>query len=146
MRILMVCLGNICRSPLAHGILEHMVRAEGLDWEIDSAGTGDWHVGQAPDKRSVQIAKDNGVDISMQRAQFFTPALFDAFDHILVMDHQNYKDVIAQAQQEEDKEKVTLFLPNDMVPDPYYDSNMFKPVFELIKQRCEQLIAEWRES
>ncbi|MGN5954605.1 low molecular weight protein-tyrosine-phosphatase [Sphingobacterium lactis] len=146
MRILMVCLGNICRSPLAHGILEHMVKAEGLDWEIDSAGTGDWHVGQAPDKRSVQIAKDNGVDISMQRAQFFTPALFDAFDHILVMDHQNYKDVIAQAQQEEDKEKVTLFLPNDMVPDPYYDSNMFKPVFELIKQRCEQLIAEWRES
>ncbi|GAA4134208.1 hypothetical protein GCM10022216_06950 [Sphingobacterium kyonggiense] len=123
-----------------------MVKAEGLDWEIDSAGTGDWHVGQAPDKRSVQIAKDNGVDISMQRAQFFTPALFDAFDHILVMDHQNYKDVIAQAQQEEDKEKVTLFLPNDMVPDPYYDSNMFKPVFELIKQRCEQLIAEWRES
>lgn len=146
MRILMVCLGNICRSPLAHGILEHMVKAEGLDWEIDSAGTGDWHVGQAPDKRSVQIAKDNGVDISMQRAQFFTPALFDAFDHILVMDHQNYKDVIAQAQQEKDKEKVTLFLPNDMVPDPYYDSNMFKPVFELIKQRCEQLIAEWRES
>lgn len=146
MRILMVCLGNICRSPLAHGILEHMVKAEGLDWEIDSAGTGDWHVGQAPDKRSVQIAKDNGVDISMQRAQFFTPALFDAFDHILVMDHQNYKDVIAQAQQEADKDKVTLFLPNDMVPDPYYDSNMFKPVFELIKQRCEQLIAEWRES
>lgn len=146
MRILMVCLGNICRSPLAHGILEHMVKAEGLDWEIDSAGTGDWHVGQAPDKRSVQIAKDNGVDISMQRAQFFTPALFDAFDHILVMDHQNYKDVIAQAPQEKDKEKVTLFLPNDMVPDPYYDSNMFKPVFELIKQRCEQLIAEWRES
>lgn len=140
----MVCLGNICRSPLAHGILEHKVKEAGLNWEIDSAGTGDWHVGHAPDKRSVQVAKDHGVDISMQRAQFFIPELYDRFDHILVMDHQNFKDVVAQARNTEDRAKVTLFLPEDIVPDPYYDSNMFKPVYDLIEQRCAQLVAQWR--
>ncbi|QBR10906.1 low molecular weight protein-tyrosine-phosphatase [Sphingobacterium sp. CZ-2] len=144
MRILMVCLGNICRSPLAHGILEHKVKEAGLDWEIDSAGTGDWHIGHAPDKRSVQVAKDHGIDISMQRAQFFIPDLFEAYDRILVMDRQNYKDVIAQTENQKHRDKVTLFLDNDIVPDPYYDSNMFKPVFDLIEKRCQQLVAEWR--
>lgn len=140
----MVCLGNICRSPLAHGILEHKVKEAGLDWEIDSAGTGDWHIGHAPDKRSVQVAKDHGIDISMQRAQFFIPDLFESYDRILVMDRQNFKDVIAQTENQEHRDKVTLFLDNDIVPDPYYDSNMFKPVFDLIEKRCQQLVAEWR--
>jgi len=140
----MVCLGNICRSPLAHGILEHKVKEAGLDWEIDSAGTGDWHIGHAPDKRSVQVAKDHGIDISMQRAQFFIPDLFESYDRILVMDRQNFKDVIAQTDNQEHRDKVTLFLDNDIVPDPYYDSNMFKPVFDLIEKRCQQLVAEWR--
>ncbi|MGM1428196.1 low molecular weight protein-tyrosine-phosphatase [Sphingobacterium lactis] len=145
MKILMVCLGNICRSPLAHGILEFKAKEAGLSWEIDSAGTGDWHVGQAPDKRSIAIAKDRGIDISGQRAQFFVPELFAKFDKILVMDRQNYADVIALAPTPEDVDKVTLFLDNDIVPDPYYDNNMFGPVFELIEARCEQLIAAWQE-
>ena len=139
----MVCLGNICRSPLAHGIMEHLVAEQGLDWEIDSAGTGDWHVGQAPDKRSIQVAKDRGIDISMQKAQLFNAKFFANYDHILVMDKQNYQDVIAMASSQQEKDKVTLFLENDIVPDPYYDSNMFIPVFELIEARCKQLIKNW---
>jgi protein-tyrosine phosphatase len=143
MKILMVCLGNICRSPLAHGIMEFMVKENGLDWEIDSAGTGDWHIGHAPDKRSIQVAKDRGIDISGQRAQLFDPAFFSSYDRILVMDRQNYNDVVSMAGSQEEKEKVTLFLDNDIVPDPYYDSNMFIPVFELIESRCKQLIKDW---
>lgn len=145
MKILMVCLGNICRSPLAHGIMEHMVSAKGLDWEIDSAGTGDWHVGHAPDKRSVQVALDRGIDISHQRAQLFHRSFFSEYDHILVMDRQNYKDVISMASDMEEKNKVSLFLNDDIVPDPYYDSNMFVPVYDLIEARCKQLIEEWTE-
>jgi len=142
MKILMVCLGNICRSPLAHGILEYMVSENGLTWEIDSAGTGDWHVGHAPDKRSVQVAKERGIDISKQRAQLFDPSFFSIYDRILVMDRQNYKDVVSMAKSEDEKKKVSLFLDNDIVPDPYYDSNMFIPVFELIESRCKQLIKD----
>lgn len=138
----MVCLGNICRSPLAHGILEYMVSENGLTWEIDSAGTGDWHVGHAPDKRSVQVAKERGIDISKQRAQLFDPSFFSIYDRILVMDRQNYKDVVSMAKSEDEKKKVSLFLDNDIVPDPYYDSNMFIPVFELIESRCKQLIKD----
>lgn len=140
MKILMVCLGNICRSPLAHGILAHQAAIAGLDWEIDSAGTGDWHIGQAPDKRSIAVAKKYGVDIAQQRAQWFEPHLFAAYDHILVMDKNNYRDVIAQAKTEEDRQKVRLFLTEGEVPDPYFDSNLFDPVYQLIEQRCKELI------
>lgn len=143
MKILMVCLGNICRSPLAHGIMEHMVAENGLSWEIDSAGTGDWHVGHAPDKRSIQVAKDRGIDISNQRAQLFEPNFFSKYDRILVMDKQNYADVTSMAASQEDINKVSLFLIDDIVPDPYYDSNMFVPVFELIESRCKELIKNW---
>ncbi|MBA8985463.1 MULTISPECIES: low molecular weight protein-tyrosine-phosphatase [Sphingobacterium] len=143
MKILMVCLGNICRSPLAHGIMEHMVAENGLSWEIDSAGTGDWHVGHAPDKRSIQVAKDRGIDISNQRAQLFEPNFFSKYDRILVMDKQNYADVTSMATSQEDLNKVSLFLTDDIVPDPYYDSNMFVPVFELIESRCKELIKNW---
>ena len=139
----MVCLGNICRSPLAHGIMEHMVAENGLSWEIDSAGTGDWHVGHAPDKRSIQVAKDRGIDISNQRAQLFEPNFFSKYDRILVMDKQNYADVTSMATSQEDLNKVSLFLTDDIVPDPYYDSNMFVPVFELIESRCKELIKNW---
>lgn len=142
MKILMVCLGNICRSPLAHGIMQHVVEANGLAWEVDSAGTGDWHVGHAPDKRSIAVAKQHGIDISSQRAQHFTVELFDRYDHILVMDNQNYKDVIRLAETEEQKEKVRLFVPNDMVPDPYYDDAMFEPVFDMVEKRCNELLIE----
>lgn len=142
MKILMVCLGNICRSPLAEGILQHVALENGLDWEVRSAGTGDWHVGQQPDKRSIAIAKKHGVDITHQRAQHFHRDMFDEYDHIFVMDHQNFKDILAQAGSEEQRKKVKLFIPNDIVPDPYYDDKMFAPVFEMIEVRCQELRAE----
>ena len=142
MKILMVCLGNICRSPLAHGVLQDLVNKNNLDWQVDSAGTGDWHVGQSPDRRSIAIAKINGVDISSQRAMHFKKEFFDQYDHILVMDQQNYKDVIALASTQAQKDKVSLFLPDDFVPDPYFDDNLFSPVYQMIYKRCQELIEE----
>lgn len=141
----MVCLGNICRSPLAEGVLRHLVNAQGLDWQIASAGTGDWHIGQAPDRRSVAVAKTYGYDISAQRARHFTTASFDLFDHILVMDKNNLKDVLGLAINEEQKQKVSLFLTDDAeVADPYYDNALFDPVFKIVEARCKQLIEDWK--
>lgn len=142
MNILMVCLGNICRSPLAHGILQHMVALHKLDWIVDSAGTGDWHVGHSPDHRSISIAKKYGIDISEQRAQHFTVDLFDSYDLIFVMDKHNYNDVVRLAKSNADKEKVRLFLKNEIVPDPYYDDAMFEPVYKMVEKRCNELILE----
>lgn len=143
MRILMVCLGNICRSPLAHGIMEQLVREQGLDWVIESAGTGDWHRGQAPDLRAIQIADVHGVDISQQRAQHFTETFFENYDHIFVMDHQNYEDVLALARTDADRAKVRLFLPDKgQVQDPYFDDALFKPVYDVIHERALTLIEE----
>ncbi|WP_316836712.1 low molecular weight protein-tyrosine-phosphatase [Pedobacter nutrimenti] len=141
-KILMVCLGNICRSPLAHGILQHLADECGLDWEIDSAGTGNWHVGQQPDKRSIRVAKSHGIDISGQRAQHFNAALFDEYDLIYVMDRNNHRDVLRLARNETDREKVRLFLADGEVPDPYWDDNEFEPVFLLIEERCKAIIRE----
>src|SRR6476660_5401087 len=120
MKILMVCLGNICRSPLAHGVFEHLVKKQNLDWQIDSAGTGSWHIGNPPDRRSIAVAKSNGIDISDQRARQFKSSDFDNFDVILVMDRQNYKDVTSMAKTQEQKNKVKLFITDDIVPDPYF--------------------------
>ncbi|MGH2624337.1 MAG: low molecular weight protein-tyrosine-phosphatase [Sphingobacterium sp.] len=139
---MMVCLGNICRSPLAHGVMDNMVKQAGLNWEIDSAGTGDWHIGSSPDKRSIEIAKNNGIDITNQRAQLFDPSFFQQYDKILVMDKQNYEDVLAIANTQQDRDKVSLFLVDDEVPDPYLDSNMFTSVFQLIENRCKELLLE----
>ncbi len=136
----MVCLGNICRSPLAHGIVEHLVAEQGLDWVIDSAGTGDWHVGQAPDQRAIRTALTNGIDISNQRAQHFQTHFFDRYDRIFVMDRQNLRDVLALAKSDEQRQKVALFIENDTVPDPYFDDDLFDPVFKLIYERSVNLI------
>ncbi|PYF72820.1 low molecular weight protein-tyrosine-phosphatase [Pedobacter nutrimenti] len=142
MKILMVCLGNICRSPLAHGILQHMADQKGLNWEIDSAGTGNWHVGQQPDKRSVKVARSHHIDISNQRAQHFNAGLFDAFDRIYVMDKNNLRDVLQQARTDAEREKVQLFLPGAEVPDPYWEDDQFEPVFCLIEERCRTIVEQ----
>jgi protein-tyrosine phosphatase len=142
MKILMVCLGNICRSPLAHGIMQHLVEAQGLDWEIDSAGTGDWHVGQCPDRRSIAVAKKYGIDISTQRAQQFQPSFFQKYDLILVMDRSNYRNVTRMAQLPDEVDKVRLFLGAEEVPDPYYDDQLFEPVYQQVYARCETLLQE----
>jgi protein-tyrosine phosphatase len=144
--VLMVCLGNICRSPLAHGVLEHLVKEKGLDWEVDSAGTGGWHIGQKPDPRSIAVAEKYGVDISTQRGRQFSSEDFDAFDFILVMDKQNLSDVLSLAKNDEQKAKVRLFLNNEIVPDPYLDDALFEPVYHQIEEGCHAFIEETRET
>ncbi len=146
MRILMVCLGNICRSPLAEGILQHKIAERGLPWTVDSAGTGHWHVGTQPDKRSIAVAKQYGIDIGQQRARQFQVADFEQFDKILVMDTQNQRDVLRLAQKPEHHDKVTLILDHanpglhESVPDPYHDDDGFGHVFQLLDHACEQFL------
>ncbi len=136
----MVCLGNICRSPLAEGIMRHLCKKQNLYWDIASAGIGGWHVGSSPDKRSIAAAMKKGYDISAQRAQQFNPSFFDRFDLILTMDRHNYSQILSQARNKHDKAKVQLFLENDEVIDPYYDNAFFDPVCKQIEDRCLQLI------
>ena len=143
MKILMVCLGNICRSPLAHGVMEHLVQQKGLNWEIDSAGTGNWHIGQQPDKRSIAIAKKYGVDISNQSCRQFDTSDFEKFDQILVMDYSNLNDVKSLARSEEEHNKISLFLKNAIVPDPYHDDDQFDPVYLMVEKRCKELLDEF---
>jgi protein-tyrosine phosphatase len=145
MKILMICLGNICRSPLAEGVMKHLVAEQGLNWKIDSAGTGNWHVGEGPDHRSVKTARQFGVDISKQVCRQFKVSDFDEFDLLLVMDKNNLSDVLAQARTEHDAEKVRLLLNDKEVPDPYYDPTQFEPVYRLIEGGCKDLIKELLE-
>lgn len=142
MKILMVCLGNICRSPLAQGIMESLVDKYKLGWTIDSAGTGNWHIGCSPDKRSVSIAAKLGIDISSQRCRQFRQSDFDEFDRIYVMDPMNLKDVTALSRNASDTEKVQLLLGSEKVPDPYYDDDQFEPVFQMIEKGCQKIIEE----
>lgn len=148
MRVLMVCLGNICRSPLAEGILQEKIISEGLNWEVDSAGTSSWHVGENPDPRSVEVAGRNGLDISRQRARQFTPDDFNSFDLIFAMDHSNYSDILDLAKSEQQKAKVKLILneifpeKNRAVPDPYWDNN-FDEVYELLSQAANSIIIKY---
>lgn len=139
----MVCLGNICRSPLAEGILRSKLSE---DFIVDSAGTGDWHAGELPDKRSISTAKNRGLDISNQRARQFKKSDFDTFDHIFVMDNSNYKDVLALAPNEKAKSKVKLILnelfpcENIDVPDPYYGGlDGFENVYNMLDKACEEI-------
>lgn len=138
----MVCLGNICRSPLAHGIMEHLAKEEGLNWEVDSAGTGNWHVGEGPDRRSTRTAREHGIDISSQVCRQFRTRDFDYYDHIFVMDKANLSDVLAKARNKEDEKKVKLLLGEQVVPDPYYDDALFEPVFNMIEKGCKEIVME----
>ena len=145
-KILMVCLGNICRSPLAEGILASKLPKD--KFIVDSAGTGSWHIGRQPDERSIAIAKKYKLDISKQKGRQFTESDFDAFDYIYVMDISNYQDVISLSKNNSDTEKVQLILnelfPNENVdvPDPYYGvANGFQAVYKMLDETCD-LIAK----
>lgn len=149
MKVLMVCLGNICRSPMADGIMRKKVEEYGLDVEIDSAGTGDFHIGEAPDDRMRATAKENGLSIDELRGRQFVQEDFDRFDRIFVMDKSNYENVLRLARNEEDREKVDLLLnlsqPNENmeVPDPYFGGEEgFQHVYNLIDHATDQLIEE----
>jgi len=136
-KIVMVCLGNICRSPLAEGILASKLPKD--KFLVDSAGTSSWHVGDKPDSRSIATAKKHGIDISNQKGKHFTAAFFDEFDYIYVMDESNYNNVIALTSSQKQKEKVNLIL-NVLsyknlveVPDPYYGlQDGFDAVYEML--------------
>ena len=141
-RILMVCLGNICRSPLAEGILKSKLNPD--KFSIDSAGTGHWHVGDSPDPRSIKVAKKYGIDISNQRGRQFSSNDFIDFDIIYVMDNENKKNVLEVTPNEDSKKKVNLILDelfeneNVDVPDPYYGSeNDFEHVFKLLDEATD---------
>lgn len=149
MRVLFVCLGNICRSPTAEGVLRYKLREAGLadQVEVASAGTGDWHVGKAPDKRSQAAALKRGYDLSAQRAQQVTRADFASADLILAMDQNNLRHLKAM-QPAKGRAELDLFLRRyeagpDEVPDPYYDGDQgFEQVLDLIENACDGLVIE----
>lgn len=138
----MVCLGNICRSPLAEGILASKLPKN--KFTVDSAGTGSWHKGHSPDDRSIAVAKKNKINISNQKGRQFSNADFDTYDYIYVMDNSNYDDVIELAENQEQKQKVQLILnelfPNEKVdvPDPYFGlPNGFEIIYNMLDDVCE---------
>ena len=149
MEVLFVCLGNICRSPTAEGVLRHKLRAAGLadQVEVASAGTGEWHIGKAPDKRSQQAALRRGYDLSAQRAQQVSRADFARYELILAMDQSNLRYLKAM-QPAQGKAELDLFLHRydgavDEVPDPYYDGEQgFEQVLDLIEAACDLLVIE----
>ncbi|NCG04152.1 MAG: low molecular weight phosphotyrosine protein phosphatase [Bacteroidetes bacterium] len=140
-KVLMVCLGNICRSPLAEGVFRHL--SKGQDFEVDSAGTANYHTGAAPDSRSIAIAAKNGIDISNQKARQLTANDIATFDHILVMDEQNLQNAYALCTSAEQRAKIALLTSASgheatHVPDPYYgDEKGFDFVFNLVHDCCK---------
>lgn len=137
----MVCLGNICRSPLAEGILRSKLPA---DFTVDSAGTIDMHRGNKPDKRSIEAAEKHSIDLSKQKSRPFASSDFENFDKIYCMDQYNYDDVLSFAKNNSDREKVSLILENGKdVPDPYYGNNEdFEEVFQLLDKACIKIAQE----
>lgn len=150
MRVLMVCLGNICRSPLAEGVLRHKAAQAGLDWVVDSAGTYDYHAGAAPFPLSQEVAKDNGIDISQLRARPFIPADFDQFDLIYAMANDVLYGIQQIAGSAFDHQKAMLFLDelqpgaSQNLKDPYYGTKKdFEDVYDLIDKTCEAIITRY---
>lgn len=148
----MVCLGNICRSPMAEGVLRHHANAHGIAIEIDSAGTGNYHVGEAPDKRAIQYMKSKGIDISNLRARQFSKSDFMEFDIIYAMDDSNYRNILKLASSETHRSKVKMILnetspsENRPVPDPYFGGmEGFEEVFDLLDEVSASLIQRWKE-
>lgn len=147
----MVCLGNICRSPLAEGILRSKISGETAT--VDSAGTAAYHIGETPDPRSVSIARKHGIDISNQRGRKLQISDFDYFDRVYVMDNSNYSNVMNMARNAEDEEKVDLILnltypgENTDVPDPYYGGPQgFENVFNMLDRACDVLAKELKSN
>jgi protein-tyrosine phosphatase len=138
MKILMVCLGNICRSPLADAILDSITSDK---ITVDSAGTSDYHIDSKPDKRMIKKAIDHGFDLNSLRARQFSKEDFECFDLILTMDKDNYKNVTSKTDNPEHLKKVKLFLSsNDDVPDPYFGKeDGFELVFKIVFEECQKL-------
>jgi protein-tyrosine phosphatase len=147
MKVLMVCLGNICRSPMAEGILRDKAAARGINIQTDSAGTGNYHVGEAPDKRAQAKMKEKGHNISDLRARQFEPLDYDRFDRIFVMDGSNFQNTLRVAHSPLHEEKVQLMLnqidpgANREVPDPYFGGDDgFEDVYQMLDEACEAFL------
>ena len=145
-RILMVCLGNICRSPLAEGIMQSKVNPDEVF--VDSAGTAAYHVGELPDPRSIEVARKYGIDLTSQRARKFTSKDFSNFDMIYAMDQHNYQNIVSLAKDKSEAKKVKMILnevhlqQNLSVPDPYYGGDEgFENVYKMLDEACN-VIAE----
>jgi protein-tyrosine phosphatase len=150
MKFLMVCLGNICRSPLAEGILKEKAKQEGLNWEVDSSGTSSYHNGALPDTRSIAVAKEYGLDITDQQSRKLTAQDLDNFDVIYVMDSSNYNDVISLCENATQKSKVQLIMNmvmpgcNVAVPDPYWGDQGFRNVYLMLEEACEAIVKAYQ--
>lgn len=147
----MVCLGNICRSPLAEGIMRKKLEDSGIEGRVDSCGFEAFHTGDAPDQRSIEIARQYGVDISLQQSRLFKVDDFDRFDKIYVMDQNNFSDVASCARNKEDLDKVDFIMnavypgSNRPIPDPYYGGKSgFKNVWEMLDQASDKIIEQIR--
>jgi len=144
-KILMVCLGNICRSPLAEGVLKAKVNTNEV--YVDSAGTSNYHINDLPDRRSIATARKHGLDITDQRGRQLTRQDLKDFDHIFVMDNSNYRDAVALAESEAEKEKIKLILneifpgENVDVPDPYYGGDQgFENVYQMLDEATAKIV------
>jgi protein-tyrosine phosphatase len=153
MKVLMVCLGNICRSPMADGWLRHKVKERNLNIVVESAGTANFHVGSPPDIRMIKHARDFGVDISNLKARQFAKSDFDDFDVIFAMDQANQANILKLARNENDRKKVKLFLnelfPNENteVPDPYYgEASDFIEVIELLDKATDAFLVNLKKT
>ena len=147
MKILMVCLGNICRSPLAEGILEQKIKETGLNWEVDSASTNGLHVGEAPHSLSQKVARMNGIDIGHQRSRKFLPEDFDRFDKIYAMAEDVLWEMKRIAKNKYDPEKADLLMneifpgKNMDIPDPWSGPESgYHDVYKMIDQACNSII------
>lgn len=146
-KILMVCLGNICRSPMAEGVLRHQLKERGFNTVVDSAGTGGWHAGENPDPRAIKTMRSHGIDISKLVARQFIKNDFDQFDLILAMDESNYKDILSLSANPDHHHKVKLILKytnrvsNCSVPDPWYgNQDGFETVYQMLDEACDNVI------
>jgi protein-tyrosine phosphatase len=144
MRILFVCMGNICRSPTAEGVMRRLIEEAGLDIEVDSAGTGGWHAGEPPDDRATLAARRRGVTLAGAARQV-TPADFRRFDMLIALDRSNLRDLLALAPDEEAAAKVRLLVADADVPDPYYGGDRgFENVLDMVEAACRELLDELR--
>jgi len=146
-KVLFVCLGNICRSAIAEGVLRNKIYEQGLNMEVESAGTASYHVGESPDERMQQKAIEHGLNISNQHGRQFTVSDFDEFDYIFAMDESNQNNILRLTRNESDKKKVELFLnlshPNQdlSVPDPYYGGEQgFEDVYQMVNTACDDFL------
>ena len=150
MKILMVCLGNICRSPLAEGILQDKAQQAGFNWSVDSAGTGGYHIGEAPHHLSQKVAKQNGIDIGKQCCRKFVKEDMLSFDKIYVMDTNNYEEIKRISKNLWNERKVDFLMnelhpgKNESVPDPWYgNEDGYKKVYAMIDEACDAIIIKY---